>query len=80
MLTEWQFRYERSSIVDWFRTHNTSPKTGEVLQNTTLVPNHDLRSRVLAWQVQLVLHIIVLQCSTDTYSGTALGAKIIYMI
>jgi hypothetical protein len=36
-----------------------------VLQNTTLVPNHDLRARVLAWQVQLVLHIVFLHLVSD---------------
>ena len=29
--------------------HTTSPKSGALLPNTVLVPNHDLRARVQEW-------------------------------
>ena len=39
--------YERASIEEWFqRGHNTSPVTGEVLPEFTLIPNHLLRSAI----------------------------------
>ena len=43
-------RYERSSMQQWLALgHNTSPKSGALLPNTALVPNHDLRARVQEW-------------------------------
>ena len=36
--------YERQAITNWLRTHNKSPKTGAVLPDTRVTPNHVLRS------------------------------------
>ena len=36
--------YERAAITEWLRTHDTSPRTGAVLANKTLVPNITLRN------------------------------------
>ena len=36
--------YEREAIERWLLTHRTSPMTGAVLANPTVVPNHRLRS------------------------------------
>ncbi|KAH7426648.1 hypothetical protein KP509_10G010200 [Ceratopteris richardii] len=43
--------YERSAIARWlFETHHrTCPKSGIVLQDTTLVPNHAVRSLIRLW-------------------------------
>lgn len=38
--------YERKSISNWFRSHNTSPLTNQKLANKTLIPNHALRNAV----------------------------------
>jgi hypothetical protein len=38
--------YERECIMEWLKTHNTSPKTGLVLPNKTLTHNHDKRSDI----------------------------------
>lgn len=35
--------YERRVIVQWLRTHRTSPVTGQVLAHRLLTPNHALR-------------------------------------
>ena len=36
--------YERAAITDWLRDNDTSPKTGAVLPNKTLIANHTLRA------------------------------------
>jgi len=36
--------YEKQAILNWIRTHNKSPKTGAVLPDTRVTPNHVLRS------------------------------------
>ena len=36
--------YERQAITNWLRLHNKSPKTGAVLPDTRVTPNHVLRS------------------------------------
>ena len=41
--------YERSEIQKWFEKQNTSPKTGSVLQDQTLTPNHALRNSIDEW-------------------------------
>jgi len=47
------FTYERSSMQQWLALgHTTSPKSGALLPNTALVPNHDLRARVQEWVQQ----------------------------
>ena len=43
------FSYERSAIEDWLRTHNTSPKTNEVLLHKNLIPNLTLRAAINDW-------------------------------
>jgi hypothetical protein len=77
LLTARLCRYERSDIEEWFREHNTSPKTGQVLLSTTLVPNHQMRSRVLEWQVDDVFWILLLNCTIQSCSGAACGSQII---
>jgi ankyrin repeat protein len=38
--------YEREAISNWLEKNNTSPKTGLVLPDTRLTPNHDKRSDI----------------------------------
>ena len=38
------FTYERTAILEWLRTKDTSPVTGATLESTTLIPNLSLRS------------------------------------
>jgi len=42
--------YERASIEKWLLAHDTSPMTGEQLENKTLVPNIALCSQIRALQ------------------------------
>lgn len=44
------FTYECIAIKTWLNKHNVSPVTKEKLQNTTLTPNHLLRSAILEWR------------------------------
>lgn len=36
--------YERTSIVRWLASHNTSPKTNQAVARDQLIPCHVLRS------------------------------------
>lgn len=38
--------YERAAIVEWLKSHNTSPVTGQLLESKDLLPNHVLRSMI----------------------------------
>ena len=38
--------YDRQAIETWLLTHDTSPKSGEVLSSSALVPNHNLKRLV----------------------------------
>ena len=38
--------YDRQAIETWLLTHDTSPKSGEVLSSQVLVPNHNLKRLV----------------------------------
>jgi hypothetical protein len=40
------FSYERSAIEEWFRKHDTSPCTNNVLFNRSLIPNLTLRNHI----------------------------------
>ena len=42
--------YERHAIERWLLKKRTSPKTNEELFNTMLIPNHDKRGIIRAWQ------------------------------
>ena len=42
--------YERAAIEAWLSASPTSPKTGEVLESTTLIPNHSVRQLIDAFQ------------------------------
>eukprot|EP01006_Ploeotia_vitrea_P017984 TRINITY_DN49239_c0_g1_i1.p1 TRINITY_DN49239_c0_g1~~TRINITY_DN49239_c0_g1_i1.p1 ORF type:complete len:625 (-),score=9.50 TRINITY_DN49239_c0_g1_i1:64-1938(-) len=47
--------YERVAIMQWFEHSRvqgkiTSPNTGLALPNTKVIPNHVLRSQIIAWQ------------------------------
>ena len=41
------FQYEREAIVQWLKVSNKSPLTGLLLQSTTLLPNHNLKSQII---------------------------------
>ena len=43
------FTYERAAITEWLRTNSTSPSTGALLESTTLIPNHLVRSLLRAF-------------------------------
>ncbi|CAK9067667.1 unnamed protein product [Durusdinium trenchii] len=38
--------YDRKPIEEWLRNNDTSPNTGLVLPNKTLIPNHNLRKLI----------------------------------
>ena len=38
--------YERAAITQWLKDHDTSPKTGEVLEAKMLIPCHVLRGMI----------------------------------
>ena len=40
------FTYERAAITEWFRTKDTSPKTGATLESKILIPNYSHRSMI----------------------------------
>jgi len=42
--------YERRSILEWFKTKNTSPLTGAVLDNKFLIPNRKLKEIIDDWK------------------------------
>ena len=42
--------YNRKDIEDWFKEHNTSPKTGEEFESKTLFPNIAIRTLINAWR------------------------------
>eukprot|EP01138_Halocafeteria_seosinensis_P008203 gb/GECG01008384.1/.p1 GENE.gb/GECG01008384.1/~~gb/GECG01008384.1/.p1 ORF type:complete len:144 (+),score=11.43 gb/GECG01008384.1/:1-432(+) len=46
------YSYEGTSIKDWFRLNNRSPKTNEELQQTLTIPNHILRTQIREWTEQ----------------------------
>ncbi|MCO5570840.1 hypothetical protein L7F22_024568 [Adiantum nelumboides] len=54
--------YERSAIEDWLKSHDTSPKTGEILPpppggkgvDKTLRPNHILRCQIIEFMERLL--------------------------
>lgn len=40
------FTYEKSAIEIWFKSNNTSPMTGLVLENKNLIPNQIVKSLI----------------------------------
>ena len=42
------FTYERAAITDWLEQKDTSPVTGAVLANKTLVPNSTVK-KIAEW-------------------------------
>jgi len=42
--------YSRNAITRWLSDHDTSPKTGAILQDRRLVPNHSLRAAIEQWR------------------------------
>lgn len=49
------FTYERQAIQDWFDNgRRVSPMSNQPLANTTLLPNHNLRSQIHSWRTARV--------------------------
>ena len=44
--------YEKEAIEAWLATNHTSPKTGLVLKDKTLTPNHDKRGEIATYLEQ----------------------------
>ena len=42
--------YCRAAIERWLLHHSTSPKTGEPLEVTMLIPNHIMRRQIIEWK------------------------------
>lgn len=40
------YTYERASIENWFKTHQTDPLTMEIVSSRDLVPNRAIKSAV----------------------------------
>ena len=40
------FTYERTAILEWLQTKDTSPSTGAKLEHKTVIPNLSLRSMI----------------------------------
>lgn len=38
--------YEREAITKWFKKSNASPCTGKKINNSILIPNHNLRNTI----------------------------------
>ena len=49
--------YERSAILKWLETHDTSPLTGAVLPSKSLKDNHALSAAVDEWKVSNSLRL-----------------------
>lgn len=45
--------YERNAIFEWFKTHDSSPKTGAKLSHRDLTPNHTLKCVIRGIQALL---------------------------
>ena len=43
-------KYNRREIKEWFKTHDTSPKTGEILKSKSLIPNISIRNAIEEWK------------------------------
>ena len=41
--------YERAAMEEWLAAHSTSPKSGEEMPSTQLIPNHALRNLIQDW-------------------------------
>jgi hypothetical protein len=41
--------YNRSEIEEWFKKHDTSPKSGEILKSKSLIPNISIRNAIEEW-------------------------------
>ena len=42
--------YNRSEIEEWFKNHDISPKTGEILKSKSLIPNISIRNAIEEWK------------------------------
>ncbi len=42
--------YNRREIEKWFKKHDTSPKTGEILKSKNLIPNISIRNAIEEWK------------------------------
>jgi len=42
--------YNRSEIEEWFKNHDISPKTGEILKSKNLIPNISIRNAIEEWK------------------------------
>lgn len=42
--------YNRREIEEWFKNHDTSPKTGEILKSKGLIPNISIRNAIEEWK------------------------------
>jgi len=42
--------YNRREIEEWFKKHDTSPKTGEILKSKGLIPNISIRNAIEEWK------------------------------
>jgi len=40
------YSYEREAIIEWLKTHQTSPMTGIVLLSKEITPNFNLKSQI----------------------------------
>ncbi|KAL7563434.1 hypothetical protein ACA910_016530 [Epithemia clementina (nom. ined.)] len=50
LMTREGHSYEKSAILTWLSTHDTSPLTREPLEVSQLLSNHALRSEIHAWR------------------------------
>jgi hypothetical protein len=42
--------YNRREIEEWFKNHDTSPKTGEILKSKGLIQNISIRNAIEEWK------------------------------
>lgn len=42
--------YDQTAITRWLEGHATSPKTGRVLPDKVLRPNHSMRAQIITWR------------------------------
>jgi DNA-binding beta-propeller fold protein YncE len=53
--------YNRTDIENWFKQHNTSPRTSEPLDHKLLIPNIAIREQIIDWRAKQGLPRLVFE-------------------
>lgn len=66
--------YERIAIVEWLKTHDTSPRTGLKLSSKMIVPNYAMQSLIA--EIKAALARKAAAISTSSSSGSSVPSSI----